>query len=98
MHYSPLVTVVGAHDKHPTYPLFPGDILFKQSDGYAKHNGLGVLGFQLTDDQVVEVGETIEDSWDWLTYCERSAILSRGIDTDPVAMRELFDEWKSARD
>lgn len=46
-------TIEGAHPKHETYPLLPGDLLIEEDDGtfYKFGPGLGVTGFVLTEDQ-----------------------------------------------
>jgi hypothetical protein len=44
----------GAHPIHISYPLLPGDLLFRAEDGtWTKEcPGLAVTGFVLTDEQV----------------------------------------------
>lgn len=43
----------GAHPKQEDYPLLPGDLLLKQSDGsFNKYfPGLAIVGFELTPEQ-----------------------------------------------
>jgi len=46
------VPIAGAHAKHPTYELLPGDLMLKRDDGtFGKFNGLGIEGFVLTPEQ-----------------------------------------------
>jgi hypothetical protein len=44
--------MVGVHPIHTDYPLLPGDVLTRDSDGtYVKHTGIGIFGFELTPEQ-----------------------------------------------
>ena len=47
--------IIGAHPKHPQYPLLPGDLLIKRADGtFGKFGpGLGIEGFVLSEEQQV---------------------------------------------
>lgn len=45
--------IEGAHPRHVTYPLLPGDLLVREADGtWTKEApGLAVMGFGLNEDQ-----------------------------------------------
>jgi hypothetical protein len=52
----------GCHPLHAGYPLLPGDLLKRDTDGtYAKIGpGLGIFGFVLTAEQQATLQATIE--------------------------------------
>jgi hypothetical protein len=46
------VEIEGAHPRHPTYSLLPGDLILQRPDGtFGKFSGLGIEGFRLTPEQ-----------------------------------------------
>lgn len=55
----------GKHPIHADYPLLPGDILTRSSDGtFAKHApGIGVFGFVLTEQDIATLEEAPEARW-----------------------------------
>lgn len=51
--------IEGAHPKHTSYPLLPGDLLVASLDGswWKECPGIAVGGFVLTDEQVATLRE-----------------------------------------
>lgn len=65
MRYRVVKTLERKSTQHPDYPLLPGDIVTRESDGrWMKHApGLGIGGFLLTEEDVATLEEAPEARW-----------------------------------